>query len=171
MNLIRGNGVQQFYSQQLYKFGPIEGYRDFLGCKVTRTSGISLNNSATTISWQSELFDTANMWASASPQNLYVHQTGLWMAVGHLALATTTGHNTDLKIAYTSPLNVGATLAFQRCNFGAGTSTIHNAVSISGTVYAEAGGYFTLIWTNGSGTSITTETGESGISLAVWRIA
>ena len=84
MNIIRSNGVQQFYSQQLYKFGPTEGYRDFLGCKVTRTSGVALNNSTTTITWQSEIFDTANMWTSTDKQNLYVPQAGLWMAVGHL---------------------------------------------------------------------------------------
>ena len=171
MNIIRKDGAQQFYSQQLYKFGPTEGYRDFLGCKVTRTSSLTLNNNATDITWQSAIFDTANMWAGTNKQNLYIPQTGLWMVAGYISFATTTAHNSDLKIAYMSPLNQGNAVAFQRCNFGAGTATIHNAISLSGLIYAEKGGYFYLIWTNGSGTSITTRTGEGGISLAAWRVA
>ena len=97
MNLIRSNGVQQFYSQQLYKFGPIEGYRDFLGCKVTRTSTLSLNNNTANIAWQQEIFDTANMWSSLDSTKLFTPQAGLWMAYGYISFTTTTAHNSDLQ--------------------------------------------------------------------------
>ena len=145
--------------------------RTTLCARVTyaNTAGISRTAGSTSIvSWDSLVFDNANMWRPAtSVTNLYVPQTGWYLVNAYITSITATAHQATVQLWGTRS-GVNSYFGYNKREFAAGSSTYPNMVSATAIVYATKGDLFNVHW--GSSAAITSWYGVSWVAFGAWKV-